>query len=1144
MNKKFSTLMAVLLTAGAWTTLDAEVVVVDAPAIGKSYVLGSAAPGGNDVTNLVVTAGTVTVSGTVAAFGQEWTLEAVTGSTTNFYLKNSAGSYLHEGAGVGETQVIANKTDATIVQFKLNDNKIEVAVAGTNGYNTVGHFLVANSTDLKTAASTNEIITLVNKAESSLILPESSIDQTVDLVASPEFGKDVYYFIGSSITAANVLFYDEADKTTKPKLASALTSAEVDAALWKIIKTTKTVGSEKVDYYQFVNKADPSITAAISNTSEFYANTAYANGFTLFISKDAAVTDAFAPGIATAAATFGIYNATLEAFKGETLNDLLRNGFNLTVKVTEKGNETLNDVAAFSGKLTAVKDLTGAAVTTEPAYCLKSGNKFLVLNTKKSNSNGDGVFELVETVTADHLAYFSVMRSNAYTATNVVAELHVAAAADMLNAKKAVVHKINNAYFLTAKATLGTDDTLPYLSLTSSNIADYKQFLGKFMNITFVSDETETASDIAYKKNGVLATADYTGKEADYVNKSTVLLTSPEAQWAVTAVNTDAANNPMTLTNRESGETVTNVVLRETTVSNEFIVESASVPRMNDDIIKIAFVTNRTKYDGFRTATVNELRNQVFNIGQYHNETGNTAGYWAENHQSNGTHQLGVTNNIANAAEWTLRLDKKLKSGSEISEVDTVFILTPMATIQNGKLVQGNVGDKDVVVDTLAVLPYQIQNKANLEYVRLESATNLDYYVCHEVADTRVEDRFALKAKPNGTYNIVTLPNRQNNVSQDALAADKIYVGNSNQWGSLKPTETYKADDNSLMVLNLIDRPEYRKVAKAWGDVVKIYREEYPTEVLFEKADVKSVVDNDTLSFLNVNNSVTGANPALFIDTAYVNRVDADGIANTCYQYLLGLSVKEETTTHCDYNPEHNTPEWLEANGGPCSDAKSFTALKGRYLINLIDTAYAYKQEHMHNNPYINMIEADENLAKLSFVEGYHKDDTLYITRKGGEVVKLGMDSPDFNVAKFAFRYVDNDANSFKIQTQYKDYSAPTKDLFEKSATNEGYLRWVNGTVVVTNKFTHGETFNMEEAYNGNPVANEQEPSVTTFTVISGNGSVTIKGAAGKTAVISNVLGQTVASTVLSSDEAQINVPAGVVVVAVEGEAAVKAIVK
>ncbi|MCL3850479.1 MULTISPECIES: DUF6383 domain-containing protein [Parabacteroides] len=43
---------------------------------------------------------------------------------------------------------------------------------------------------------------------------------------------------------------------------------------------------------------------------------------------------------------------------------------------------------------------------------------------------------------------------------------------------------------------------------------------------------------------------------------------------------------------------------------------------------------------------------------------------------------------------------------------------------------------------------------------------------------------------------------------------------------------------------------------------------------------------------------------------------------------------------------------------------------------------------------------------------------------------------------------------------------------------------------------------------------------------------------------ITNVLGQIIASTVISSDNAEIAAPAGVVVVAVEGEAAVKAIVK
>ena len=62
--------------------------------------------------------------------------------------------------------------------------------------------------------------------------------------------------------------------------------------------------------------------------------------------------------------------------------------------------------------------------------------------------------------------------------------------------------------------------------------------------------------------------------------------------------------------------------------------------------------------------------------------------------------------------------------------------------------------------------------------------------------------------------------------------------------------------------------------------------------------------------------------------------------------------------------------------------------------------------------------------------------------------------------------------------------------------------------------------------------------------VIASEGQVEITGAAGKKVVISNILGQPVANTVLTSDNATIAAPAGVVVVAVEGEAAVKAIVK
>ena len=73
--------------------------------------------------------------------------------------------------------------------------------------------------------------------------------------------------------------------------------------------------------------------------------------------------------------------------------------------------------------------------------------------------------------------------------------------------------------------------------------------------------------------------------------------------------------------------------------------------------------------------------------------------------------------------------------------------------------------------------------------------------------------------------------------------------------------------------------------------------------------------------------------------------------------------------------------------------------------------------------------------------------------------------------------------------------------------------------------------------------ANE-DVEVATVNVVSGEGYVTIFSAAGKKVVISNTLGQVVANTVISSDNAVIATPQGVVVVAVEGEEAVKAIVK
>ena len=87
-----------------------------------------------------------------------------------------------------------------------------------------------------------------------------------------------------------------------------------------------------------------------------------------------------------------------------------------------------------------------------------------------------------------------------------------------------------------------------------------------------------------------------------------------------------------------------------------------------------------------------------------------------------------------------------------------------------------------------------------------------------------------------------------------------------------------------------------------------------------------------------------------------------------------------------------------------------------------------------------------------------------------------------------------------------------------------------------------GDVFNADVA-EGGATAND-EITTSEVTVIAGEGNVTIANAAGKKVVVSNILGQTIATQVLTSDNAVIAAPQGVVVVAVEGEEAVKAIVK
>ena len=117
------------------------------------------------------------------------------------------------------------------------------------------------------------------------------------------------------------------------------------------------------------------------------------------------------------------------------------------------------------------------------------------------------------------------------------------------------------------------------------------------------------------------------------------------------------------------------------------------------------------------------------------------------------------------------------------------------------------------------------------------------------------------------------------------------------------------------------------------------------------------------------------------------------------------------------------------------------------------------------------------------------------------------------------------------------------------------WLKMQNGCLVLTrydSDFNSSKTggdaalvFNVAQKTDADDMVTSIDgANVEGVSVVATNGAVTVQGAAGKPVVITNILGKVVAETVLSSDNATIAVPAGIVAVAVDGEEAVKVVVK
>ncbi len=722
-----------------------------------------------------------------------------------------------------------------------------------------------------------------------------------------------------------------------------------------------------------------------------------------------------------------------------------------------------------------------------------------------------------------------------------------------------VSYNSNKNYYLTVNADKQNLVQAKFGSKYAITVASTENnpFNDRYVTITFSNHKSIKAQSLygsSVPLNGKVLGMSENGAYAAPQSTDKVRLDAPEGQWIVLATTTAAADDDVaangkvdnnagvkgtdtrfTFVNRESGVSFT-VNRMYWIEGDKYAVESnnpfAHAQRdtmiiENANVTKDAYNNSIMEDGAYANYKAADILDQEYNLIVKSTQSDY---YVSENHA--GQHLLGITEAAEDAVNWqiipmtgTRILDK---DGYLEVPTDTVYNIKHTQYWSNGALYQ--------TTDTLAMISYVLKNTANGEFITYENPQTHD--VLSMICDPKSENylleaddaeeamklvnndyRFIIKLKPEGKTNIIGV----NSVHTGGLEyrtidlTRKLYGATTQKNGTVEVEGAYnRVNSNDLFEVAKIDAPEYKLVDR--GDTVRIFRAEDEYSVMYENGQ-----------FLNLGNIATVEDmaPALYVDTAFVNRTDEYG-KNNRYQYLLVVNPKYVPAEPCDI-PGH--PE-LHPD-----------TTYGRFLINMIDSAvWANANGAIHNNKFINDTEADETYVKVGFHWGYRTGDALYLTEDNTYstvLKKIALDSRDFNIAKFAFRYTNaasNDPNgSFKIQTRYIDYNDAIKGEGEIYESNDGFLRTVNGVVVVTEGYARGEEFNLA-AETSDPTANESIEANSAVSVTATDGAVVIKGAEGKNVIIATILGKVVANEVINSDNETIAVPAGIAVVSVDGE--------
>ena len=857
----------------------------------------------------------------------------------------------------------------------------------------------------------------------------------------------------------------------------------------KLSSGTFTWNSTQGSTFYLYQVAENEMTAAELNT--------LGNGSFALTYKDATVTPfdgeikAFEVGSSLASAcgvTEGVYLATswgnLTTLANKT--DFQKCTF---IALDSYNNWSINDLKA-DGEGYKFTTVSGKKLksTTDVADMKKgfisSGNANFVV-TEKDPVDGAGSYTL--SLKGD-ATFMNAKKDGTVTGSKLV----IAAVADQedLIVTSVITGNANMADFTTT-CTLANSNLISVDKLLSTKAASVFniQFMSKQNVETGVTDEKEHTTKSEYNKFLGINADGMFAQGSDFVN-----LEAPENQWII--VDADKDDKTFTFQNRELDAQKFTVKLIATgkTANTYKVVEGTSLE------FNYAYVDKTTGEYTVIDKASNDIPLNGTTIKLIAAEVNSMAGY-----VTNELDNAGLVRFVFTSEQKTIADELFVAAGATATAALEVSKDAADALKWSVVKFDASADDLDALVsDTIyAYNDYAYYDAAKRE-VKVETAGDTIAVVAYgfklygkdktylgvasyklkpsanDVEDVADAQRFLIKINKNGSYSLIEVPTAEIDYREIIEAATKAFTVDA----------TANVDNNTSGTSIYYD---YAGITYNFS----IAKDE-PTPSLAHKpayvtlnADNKGYVAMDSVTFEGI------VAPVSLLKSAYTSDE---------------LTFRLDTADSEAYVPSF------------------YISHIGKFMYNAKDSAEYYNDgtASAEGNKMYKLV--DDNAKAIFRAATLVSPDTLTTTVNGKEA----------KVAIEANKGVLAGLNNFKYQIVQA--TADSEGEYVVKSVNDGnYLYNLNGFLGFTPDAAKALVVNVEQSQS--PVANE---AVTTSSVkvIAGNGVVTVIGAQGKKVAISNVLGQTIANTVISSDSAAINVPAGIVIVAVEGEAAVKAIVK